>query len=80
MLRNALGRERADLEARLRAAVHEHPVASVAVGFGVGYVLGGGLLSRKTLPVVGLGLRLLAGELLGNAIGEMDREQPNPHG
>ena len=79
MLRTALGRERADLEARLRQVVEEHPVASVAVGFGVGYVLGGGLFSRRTLPVFGLGLRLLAGELLGQGIGELDRGEAVPH-
>ena len=79
MLRTALGRERADLEVRLRQVVEEHPVASVAVGFGVGYVLGGGLFSRRTLPVVGLALRLVAGELLGRGVGDLDHNPAAAH-
>jgi len=35
----------------------EHPVRSVAMAVGVGYVLGGGLFSRLTARIVGTGIR-----------------------
>jgi hypothetical protein len=36
----------------------EHPGRSVAIAVGVGYVLGGGLLSRLTARILGTGIRL----------------------
>ena len=36
----------------------EHPGRSVAIAVGVGYVLGGGLFSRLTARVLGMGIRI----------------------
>ncbi|HTA19280.1 MAG TPA: hypothetical protein VK989_08305 [Polyangia bacterium] len=42
----------------VRAFVEAHPIGAVATALGVGYVLGGGLFTRLTSKLVGLGLRL----------------------
>ncbi len=53
--------------------IQERPLAAVGIAFGVGYVLGGGLFSRTTGRVIGLGWRLggmaLARNLLGSLAG-----------
>jgi hypothetical protein len=43
---------------RLAQQTREHPGRSVAMAVGVGYVLGGGLSSRLTAHVLGLGIRI----------------------
>jgi hypothetical protein len=78
MLRGALERRRGEWEGQVRAYVTAHPVATLAGAFGVGYVLGGGLLSRRTLPVLGLAMRATAGELLGRLLLGPQEEQVVP--
>jgi hypothetical protein len=43
---------------RLAQQTREHPGRSVAMAVGVGYVLGGGLFSRLTARVLGMGVRI----------------------
>jgi hypothetical protein len=38
----------------------ERPYATLAAAFGVGYVLGGGLFSKTTVRLLGLGVKLAA--------------------
>jgi hypothetical protein len=57
--RSAEARERLDLwTARLVRETRKHPIRSVALALGAGFVLGGGLFSRLTARVVGAGLRI----------------------
>ena len=42
----------------LAEEVREHPIRTVAVALGVGFVLGGGLFSRLTARIVGTGVRI----------------------
>ena len=72
MLRNAIGRERADLEGRLQTLFDTHPLATLAAGFGIGYVLGGGLLSRRTLSLFRLGARVAFGELFARTLSDLE--------
>jgi hypothetical protein len=44
----------------LRGRVQRHPYGMVAAALGVGYVLGGGLFSRLTFRLVGVGVRVAA--------------------
>jgi hypothetical protein len=41
----------------VRAFVEAHPIGAVATALGVGYVLGGGLFTRLTSKLIGLGFR-----------------------
>ena len=41
----------------VRAFVEAHPIGAVATALGVGYVMGGGLFTRLTSKLIGLGLR-----------------------
>jgi hypothetical protein len=47
-------REAIDLE----GMAHRHPIGTVAAALGIGYVLGGGLFSRLTARLLGLGVRV----------------------
>ncbi len=56
----------------LKGRIDRNPLAMVAAGFGIGFVLGGGLFSRSAGRLLGWGLRLavmpyLKYELLGRA-------------
>jgi hypothetical protein len=55
----------------LRGRVQRHPYAMVAAALGVGYVLGGGLFSRLTFRMVGLGVRMAAIPLVKHQLLEM---------
>jgi hypothetical protein len=46
-----------DVEATLRARMDQHPYAMLAAAAGVGYVLGGGVPSRLTSLLLGIGTR-----------------------
>lgn len=70
MLMSAIDRERGALEDRVRNLVEEHPVATLAGAFGIGYVLGGGIFSRRSLPIFGMALRFAAGEVLGRLMSD----------
>jgi hypothetical protein len=72
--RDAVGdiKERVDLQGR----VNRHPYGTIAMALGIGYALGGGIFSRLTGRLVGIGLKiglraavlpLLRDELLGLA-------------
>lgn len=47
-----------DVEKTARRSLAEQPLATVAMAVGVGYVLGGGLPTRLTALLVGVGSRL----------------------
>ena len=55
-----------------RARVRRHPYAMVATGAGIGYLLGGGLLSRPTARVLSfaakVGARLVALPVIGDQL------------
>lgn len=48
-----------DVEATLRTHMDEHPYAMLAAAAGVGYVLGGGIPSRLTSLLLGIGTRVM---------------------
>jgi hypothetical protein len=52
----------------LRGRVQRHPYGMVATALGLGYVLGGGLLTPLTFRLVGMGVRLAAIPLLRNQL------------
>jgi hypothetical protein len=57
--RSSEARERLDeWRDRLVRETRKHPIRSVAVALGAGFVLGGGLFSRLTMRVVGAGVRI----------------------
>jgi hypothetical protein len=68
-LRGAAERERDQIMGQLRRVVDEHPLASVGVAFGVGYLLSGALLSRTTARLVRLGVRLYVGRFVRDTLG-----------
>jgi hypothetical protein len=72
MLMSAIERKRDAIEERMRGLVEEHPVASIAGAFGIGYVLGGGIFSRRSRPILGIALRLATGEMLARLMSRMD--------
>src|SRR5262245_49088626 len=65
----ALGARREELADRLGAFVRERPFAAAGAAFGIGYLLGGGLFSRVSTRLLGVGLRVgviaLARQLVG---------------
>lgn len=48
-----------DVEATLRGQMDRHPYTMLAAAAGVGYVLGGGLPSRVTSLLLGIGSRIV---------------------
>ena len=44
--------------AALSEQINEHPVRTVAIAFGTGYLLAGGLFTRLTARLVRLGMRI----------------------
>ena len=58
-----------DLLARLRTATSEHPYQAVGIALAAGYVIGGGLLTKSTFRLLGLGLRFAAVPLLQRKLG-----------
>jgi hypothetical protein len=69
-LTRALASGKQDVVEPLAAFVQERPLAAAAAAFGVGYLLGGGLFTRTTGRLLGLGWRLggmaLAKQVLGS--------------
>jgi ElaB/YqjD/DUF883 family membrane-anchored ribosome-binding protein len=57
-LTRALASGKQDVVEPIAAFVQERPLAAVAAAFGVGYLLGGGLFTRTTGRLIGLGWRL----------------------
>jgi hypothetical protein len=69
LLREAAQRRRDELVGWARRAVDEHPFAAVGLGVAAGYVLAGGLFSRVTLRLVGIGARMYFARLVQGAVG-----------
>jgi hypothetical protein len=63
-LREAVMQKTEQLRDSVGSFVQERPIASVAIGFGVGYLLSGALYSRATMRLLGLGSRFLFAALL----------------
>ncbi len=57
-LGRALSDRRQGLVEPVAEFIQERPLAAVGIAFGVGYVLAGGLFSRTTGRIIGLGWRL----------------------
>ena len=51
--------------------VQQQPLAALAVAFGVGYVLGGGLFSRMTGRLIGIGWKLGGVAMMKNILGNL---------
>src|SRR5687767_11349796 len=70
----AFTRSRDDLSDRIGGFVRERPIASVAIAFGIGYVLAGGVFSRATSRLLAIGMRMgglaLARNLMEDALGK----------
>ncbi len=62
--------------ARLRSLTIEHPFQAVGIGLFAGYVLGGGLITRTTLRLVGVGLRVAALPLLQQKLSDAINNSP----
>jgi hypothetical protein len=54
--RDALGDIKGTLD--IQGRVNRHPYGTIAAALGIGYVLGGGIFSRLTGRILGLGLRV----------------------
>jgi ElaB/YqjD/DUF883 family membrane-anchored ribosome-binding protein len=69
-LTRALNDGRQNIVEPMSQFIQEKPLAAIGVAFGVGYILGGGLFTRTTGRLLGLGWRLggmaLAKNFLGN--------------
>jgi hypothetical protein len=53
--------------------VKEHPLAAAGVALGIGYVLGGGLITRTTARLVALGTRLGGAALVRDLLAQIAR-------
>jgi ElaB/YqjD/DUF883 family membrane-anchored ribosome-binding protein len=69
-LTRALNDGRQNIVEPMSQFIQEKPLAAIGVAFGIGYVLGGGLFTKTTGRLLGLGWRLggmaVAKNLLGN--------------
>jgi hypothetical protein len=74
-LGRAINDRQQDLTAAARDFMRERPIAALGIAFGVGYVLGGGLFSRTTSRVLGMGIKLGGMAFARNFLGGM-----TPHG
>jgi hypothetical protein len=68
MMRHAVEEKTEQLRQTLHTVASEHPLAMVGVAFGVGYLLAGGLYSKTTARLLGLGGRFLFGAAVRSAI------------
>jgi len=67
-LREAIMQRTDELRQTVGNFVHERPIASVGIAFGLGYVLSGAIYSRTTARLVGLGTRFLIGALVKQVV------------
>jgi hypothetical protein len=67
-LRDVIAERTEHIREAVTSFVQERPITSVAIGFGVGYVLSGALVSRTTGRIFGLGTRFLIGALVKQVI------------
>ena len=73
----AVTRSKDDLGVRLGTYLREQPHAALAIAFGIGYVLGGGLFSRASSRLFGIGARLYGLKLARNLMGDALHAQPS---
>jgi len=66
----AVTRSKEDVSARLGTFIRERSYASIAIAFGIGYVLGGGLFSRASSRLLAIGARLYGLKLARNLMGD----------
>jgi hypothetical protein len=76
-LYGAVTRSKEDLGARLGSYLRERPYGSLAIAFGIGYVLGGGLFSRASSRLLGIGARVYGLKLARNLMGQALHAQPS---
>lgn len=69
-LSRALSERRENVVEPMSEFIQQKPMAALGIAFGIGYVLGGGLFTRTTGRLLGLGWKLggmaLAKNVLGN--------------
>lgn len=70
-LGDAFSRRQNDVLSGVRQFVNDKPVAAVGIAFGIGYVLAGGLFSRTTGRLLGLGMRLGGVAMARSLLGEL---------
>ena len=71
-LASTVGDVAGELEGRLRDSFQRRPYATLAVAAGAGYVLGGGIPSKLTRVVLGLGARAAAAALIGKVVADFE--------
>ncbi len=67
-IRQEVAQKTQEIRDTVQAFVDENPLGAVGIAFGVGYLLSGALVSRLTARVVGIGGRILLGNLLRQAV------------
>jgi hypothetical protein len=68
LLRSAANRSADSLLQGARGFWGDHPYGALALAFGAGYLVGGGLLSRATWRAFGVGARLAAAGVVRNLV------------
>jgi hypothetical protein len=76
-LGRALSDRRQGVVEPLAGFIQERPLAAVGIAFGVGYVLAGGLFSRTTGRLLGLGWRLGGMAIAKNVFASLSGTEPN---
>jgi ElaB/YqjD/DUF883 family membrane-anchored ribosome-binding protein len=76
-LTRALSERRENVVEPVSQFIQEKPLAALGIAFGIGYVLGGGLFTRTTGRLLGLGWKLGGMALAKNVLGNLglDDEQ-----
>jgi hypothetical protein len=67
-IRQGIQEKAQEYRASLNAFVDENPLGAVAIAFGLGYLVSGALVSRLTARLVGMGGRIVIGNLLRQAV------------
>jgi hypothetical protein len=67
-IRQGIQEKTQEIRASLNSYVEEHPLGAVGIAFGIGYILSGALVSRLTARVVGIGGRIVLGNVLRQAV------------
>jgi hypothetical protein len=68
MVRQVVSEKAGELRDSVHTLANEHPLATVGMAFGVGFLLAGGLYSKTTARLLGLGGRLLVGAAVRSAL------------
>jgi len=67
-IRQEVSQKTQEIRDTLHAFVEESPLRAVGIAFGLGYLLSGALVSRVTARLVGIGGRIIIGNLLRQAV------------